>query len=100
MVNSMQYDSITIKYPNSTLEIIGDYIECVNTILFSAILVYHGNRVVYRTWNREKLGYFDPDSMLSIPDPRIAKIADKFRVMKESQFGNRFTTLLNKQRNS
>jgi len=94
-----QYDEITIKWPNAILKVVGEFTEFADHVRFDAILIYqsesYNDKLIYKTWVRKKLGYFDPDSMLAIPDPKLVKIAHKFEKMGQQIFNIRFQSLLN-----
>jgi hypothetical protein len=93
----MRYATISVKFPDNTLEVIGEYIEHDTSIEFRALLSYAGEEVVYKTWKRQILGYFDSDEMLPSPDLKLVKIADTFGKMGEYTFKIRFKTLLMNQ---
>ena len=90
----MRYATISVEFPENTLEVIGEYIEHDTSVEFRALLSYTGETVVYRSWTRQILGYFDPDEMLPTPDLKLVKIADTFKKMGEYTFKIRFKTLL------
>lgn len=90
----MRYSSISIEFPQNILQVIGEYIEHNTSVEFRTILSYKGDEVIYKTWSRQILGYFDASQMLPDPDPKLTKIADTFEKMGEDTFGIRFQTLL------
>jgi len=95
------YDEATINWPDSTLKLTAEFTEHDDYIKFYILIHYaspkYNNGLIYKTWTRKKLGYFDPDTMLQIPDQRLVKIANKFKKMGQNLFNIRFQTLLNRE---
>ena len=93
------YDEIVIDWPESTLKVVGGYHDQDLRVLFIVWLHYirPGSEdvvVVYKTWSHKKLTkHFRPEEMLQIPDPKIQKIADKFKKMGPKLFEIRLKTL-------
>jgi hypothetical protein len=92
----MRYATVSVEFPGSILEVAGEYIKHDDHIEFQVILIYEGNSVLYKTWQRALWHrHPDLDSMLQVPtDPKIVKIADTFEKMGEATFKIRFQTLL------
>ncbi len=93
------YDEVVIDWPESTLTVFGGYHDQDLRVLFIVWLRYtrpdaKDAVVVYKTWTRKKLAaIFRPEEMLQIPDPKIQKIADKFKKMGPKLFEIRLKTL-------
>lgn len=89
-----KYDEAVINWDNP-LRIVGYYsVESSGTrVVFNAVLFYKGDSVIYKHWKRQILGYWDPDSMLQTPDPKIAAISEKLAKMGPKTFDIRFKTL-------
>lgn len=93
----MIYQINTVQFETGTLLVIGSYEELADKVQFTATLRYTNGadqrEVVYKTWSRKKLGYFDPDTMLPSSDPKIDAISEKFRGMGQERFEVRLKTL-------
>ena len=94
MIDYTTYKTINIC-DNYTL--LGVYHIDNKTVVTSAILLKSFSRqaIIYKEWRRKLLGdHFDDSELMDSDDPRLEKIADKFRKMGKDRLENRFATLL------
>ena len=94
----IQYATISVEFPNSELEVVGEYADNDTNIEFQIRLLFERQSVIYKTWRRSKWNRYievNFDEMMQDPmAPNPVKIADKFRKMGEDIFKTRFKTLL------
>jgi hypothetical protein len=83
------------------VKVLGNVVEYDDEVVFQAIIVsmpysveYDIKAVVYKEWTRKKFGEFDIDDIFPDGDPRIDRIAHKFKSMSDDRFCARFDTLL------
>ena len=88
-----KYCSYQVNFPDSTLIVYGSCADVGDKLIFRIHLEYEGKTIVYKRWQRKKLGPVDLDD-LPDSDPRVKKVAETFRKMGEEIFGTRFKTLL------
>jgi len=94
----MRYATVSVEFPNSILEVVGEYTDGENYIFFQVRLLFDDKSVIYKTWKRSKWNRYietNPEELMQDPmAPNPVKIADKFRKMGEDTFKARFKTLL------
>jgi hypothetical protein len=98
-ITMVAYDKYKIRFDSFDLTVYGLYEELEQHVIFYITLEFlehaedaRKESVIYNQLKRKKFKKFDPD-MITVPDLRVVRIADKFKSMGEARARNRFKTL-------